>query len=65
MVPGIETFVTILWVQDLRMCFLMLLGFRLGLNETFLWKMRVIVLEHLYICYVEYRLNTRVFGLKG
>jgi hypothetical protein len=26
----------------------MLLGFRLGLDETFLWKMWVIVLEHLY-----------------
>jgi hypothetical protein len=39
---------------------MMLLGFRLGLDETFLWKMWVIVLQHLYRCYVEYRLNTRV-----
>jgi hypothetical protein len=40
--------------------FMMLLGFRLGLDETFLWKIWVIVLQHLHRCYVEYRLNTRV-----
>jgi len=39
---------------------MMLLGFHLGLDETFLWKIWVIVLEHLYRFYVEYRLNIRV-----
>ena len=30
------------------------------LPHAFLWKIWVIVLQHLYRCYVEYHLNTRV-----
>lgn len=43
-----------------RMFFVVLLGFRLGLNDGFVVEEWFFVLEHLHRCYIEYYLNTRI-----